>query len=79
MQKSYYNNHYYLLLLISFLMIFLPANRYASLDVKQRRVNQEQTMPNWISLLFIFQMFIVYFYASVAKLAAAGAGSVVDE
>lgn len=68
MQKSYYNNHYYLLLLISFLMIFLPANRYASLDVKQRRVNQEQTMPNWISLLFIFQMFIVYFYASVAKL-----------
>ncbi|MFM7896294.1 MAG: HTTM domain-containing protein [Flavobacterium sp.] len=67
MQKSSYNNHYYLLLLISFLMIFLPANRYASIDVKQNRVSEEKTMPYWINLLFIIQISIVYFYASVAK------------
>ena len=67
MQKSAYNNHYYLLLLISFLLIFLPANRYASLDVKQNRVSEEKTMPYWISLLFIIQVGIVYVFASLAK------------
>lgn len=67
MQKTAYNNHYYLLLLISFLLIFLPANRYASLDVKQNRTKEENTMPYWINLLFIIQIAIVYVYASVAK------------
>ena len=67
MQKSSYNNHYYLLLLISFLLIFLPANRYASLDVKQNRVSEEKTMPYWISLLFIIQVGIVYVFASLSK------------
>jgi len=67
MQKTAYNNHYYLLLLVSFLLIFLPANRYASLDVKQNRVSEENTMPYWISLLFIIQVGIVYVYASLAK------------
>ena len=67
MQKSSYNNHYYLLLLISCLLIFLPANRYASLDVKQNRVSEEKTMPYWISLLFIIQVGIVYVFASLAK------------
>ena len=68
MQKSAYNNHYYLLLLISFLMIFLPANRHTSLDVNQKRIQEENTMPYWINLLFIIQVAIVYFYASIAKL-----------
>ena len=68
MQKSSYNNHYYLLLLISFCLIFLPANKYMSLDVKFRFVEKKLTMPKWISLLFITQIIIVYFYASIAKI-----------
>ena len=48
-------------------MIFLPANRYASLDVKQNCVSEEKTMPYWISLLFIIQVTIVYVFASIAK------------
>lgn len=68
MQKSSYNNHYYLLLIISFFMIFLPANRYKSLDVKQKRVQESYSMPKWISLLFIFQIGIVYVFAALAKL-----------
>lgn len=68
MQKSSYNNHYYLLLIISFYMIFLPANRYKSLDVKQKRVQESYSMPKWISLLFIFQIGIVYVFAALAKL-----------
>ena len=67
MQKTAYNNHYYLLLLISFLMIFLPSNSYASLDVRQNRIKEENTMPYWISLLFIIQVAIVYVFASIAK------------
>lgn len=68
MQKSSYNNHYYLLLLISFCMIFLPANKYKSLDVKFGFIEDKQTMPKWVSLLFITQILIVYFYASIAKI-----------
>ena len=67
MQKTAYNNHYYLLLLISFLLIFLPSNSYASLDVRQNRIKEENTMPYWISLLFIIQVAIVYVFASIAK------------
>jgi hypothetical protein len=67
MQKTSYNNHYYLLLIISFYMIFLPANQYASLDVKQQRTLEQKAMPYWVSLLFIIQVAIVYFYAAIAK------------
>lgn len=68
MQKSSYNNHYYLLLLVSFCMIFLPANNYKSLDVKLGVVQEKLTMPKWVSLLFIGQIILVYFFASIAKI-----------
>jgi len=67
MQKTSYNNHYYLMVIISFFMCFLPANRYASLDVKYGLVKQKETMPWAYSLLFIIQIAIMYFYATVAK------------
>lgn len=68
MQKSSYNNHYYLLLLLCVFMIFAPANRYLSLDVKQNPDKKQIDMPNWVSLFVICQMGIVYTYATVAKL-----------
>ena len=68
MQKSSYNNHYYLLLLISFCMIFFPANKYASLDVKLKITKEENSMPYWIPFVFITQIILLYFYASIAKL-----------
>ena len=68
MQKSSYNNHYYLLMIFSFIMVLLPANRYASLDVKLRPKLKSVTMPNWCRWVIILQLFIVYTYASVAKL-----------
>ncbi|UYW01176.1 HTTM domain-containing protein [Flavobacterium agricola] len=67
MQKTSYNNHYYLLLLISFVLVFLPANRYKALDVKLGYVKQQLTMPKWCSWIFILQIAIVYFYATIAK------------
>ncbi|KGO96153.1 HTTM domain-containing protein [Flavobacterium enshiense] len=68
MQKTSYNNHYYLLLLISFIMLFLPANRYASLDVKQNPGLEKFSMPAWCSWVLVFQVAIVYFFATAAKL-----------
>ncbi|WP_430614919.1 HTTM domain-containing protein [Flavobacterium sp. JP2137] len=67
MQKTSYNNHYYLMLIICLYMCFMPANRYASLDVKQGRVTQKLTMFAAYSYLFVIQIAILYFYATVAK------------
>ena len=68
MQKSSYNNHYYLLVLISFIMVFLPANKAVSLDAKTHPKIASNAMPNWVKWLIILQLFIVYTYASVAKI-----------
>jgi len=68
MQKTAYNNHYYLLFLLSFIMVILPANRYASLDVKLNPKLKSISMPNWCRWVFIVQLFIVYTYASIAKI-----------
>lgn len=67
MQKTSYNNHYYLMLLISLMMCFLPANKYASFDVKSNPKIKKNYMPNWVLLIFIIQVACVYFYATVAK------------
>ena len=67
MQKSSYNNHYYLLMLLSYLMVFLPANRYASLDVKLNPSLKQISMPSWCKWVFVLQLFILYTYASLAK------------
>lgn len=68
MQKTAYNNHYYLLFLLSFIMVVLPANRFASLDVKLNPKMKAISMPNWCRWVFIVQLFIVYTYASIAKI-----------
>lgn len=68
MQKSSYNNHYYLLLLLSLIMAILPANTYASLDVKLNPKIKRISMPSWCRWVFVIQLLIVYSYASIAKL-----------
>lgn len=67
MQKASYNNHYYLLLLLCVFMCFLPANRYASLDVKLNPKLEAYSMPQWCKWIFVIQLFILYTYASIAK------------
>lgn len=67
MQKSSYNNHYYLLMLLSGIMVFLPAHKYASVDVKLNPEIKSYSMPQWCRWVIILQLFIVYTYASVAK------------
>ncbi|MEO9474593.1 MAG: HTTM domain-containing protein [Cyclobacteriaceae bacterium] len=68
--KTTYLNHYYFISLIAFLMIFLPANRRFALDVLLRGVSPTSTVPAWTINIIRFQLFIVYFYAGLAKLNA---------
>ncbi|MEO9892349.1 HTTM domain-containing protein [Aurantibacter sp.] len=68
MQKTSYNNHYYLLLLISLIMCFFPANESHSLDVKKNPNLKSDSMYSYVKWIVILQLFIVYTYASVAKI-----------
>ncbi|WP_276169039.1 HTTM domain-containing protein [Zobellia alginiliquefaciens] len=68
MQKTSYNNHYYLLVLISLIMCFLPAHRSYSIDAKRNPHLQSNSMLTYVRWAIIFQLIIVYTYASIAKL-----------
>jgi len=68
MQKTSYNNHYYLLILLCGLMALLPANQYHSIDAKQNPEISAISMPNWCRWIVIIQLWIVYTFASIAKL-----------
>lgn len=68
MQKADYNNHNYLILLLSFLMIFLPANRYFSFDVYRGRAKKSITCAQWVAWLMMAQIAVVYFFAAIYKL-----------
>ncbi len=67
LQKSAYNNHYYLMMLLCWVMAFLPANRWLSLDAKYNSSLQSRSMPQWCLLVLILQVWLVYTFASIAK------------
>jgi len=66
--KISYNNHYYLMILLCLIMCFLPAHKYASIDVKQNRVKKQYFMSNWCKLILIFQISCVYIFGGIAKI-----------
>jgi len=68
LQKTSYNNHYYLLMLLCWVMVLMPAHRYFSLDVRQNFVRKTLTCPRWCTVVFVVQLFIVYTFASLAKI-----------
>ncbi|WP_378183756.1 HTTM domain-containing protein [Aquimarina sp. SS2-1] len=67
MDKTTYLNHYYFISILSFLLIFLPANAYYSLDAKLKGVSF-QKIPAWSIDAIKLLLGIVYFYAGLAKL-----------
>jgi vitamin K-dependent gamma-carboxylase len=68
MQKTSYNNHYYLMMLLCWIMVFLPAHRWFSVDAAWNPKIKSPSMPRWVLLVLILQVWIVYTYASIAKL-----------
>ena len=65
---TYYLNHYYFVSIISFLLIWVPANRYFSLDVLRKPKLRQKTISRWCIDIFKLQIAIVYIYAGLAKI-----------
>jgi hypothetical protein len=63
-----YLNHYYFISLVSFLLIWLPAHRYCSLDVRIWPKLKRTQIPLWTIGIIRLQIGIVYFFAGLAKL-----------
>ena len=70
LDKTNYLNHYYFVSLILLLLIFVPANRFFSVDCKLNPSSRKDQIPRYFLLIFQLQIAIVYFYAGLAKLNA---------
>jgi hypothetical protein len=65
-EKTTYLNHYYFISVLSFVMIFLPAQRTFSVDA--RNGNGNSIVPKWSIDIIKLLLSIVYFYAGLAKI-----------
>ncbi|WP_342670962.1 HTTM domain-containing protein [Lewinella cohaerens] len=65
MDKTTYLNHYYFVSVMSFLLFFLPAAAYFSLDARRKSAT---LVPRWSIDAVKLMLTIVYFYAGLAKL-----------
>ncbi|MEQ9468868.1 MAG: HTTM domain-containing protein [Ekhidna sp.] len=65
MDKTTYLNHYYFISMLSFLMIFLPAEKHFSIDARN---GSQEFIPRWSVDSIKLLLGIVYFYAGLAKL-----------
>lgn len=68
LDKANYLNHFYLIILLSFIMIFLPANRAFSLDAKIFPKIKRDWVPNWTLWWLRIQLGVAYFFGGFAKI-----------
>ena len=68
LDKTTYLNHYYFISCLSFLLIFLPANCYYSLDSLRGRCQVSKNISAWTINSIKLLLCIVYLYAGLAKL-----------
>ena len=68
MDKTTYLNHYYFVSILSFLLIWLPAHRYFSIDALRKASIRVQYIPSWTIDSLKLLLAIVYIYAGAAKL-----------
>jgi hypothetical protein len=68
MDKTTYLNHYYFISILSFLLIFLPAESYFSIDAKRNPNRYFDIIPKWNTDAIKLLLAIVYFYSGLAKL-----------
>jgi len=68
MDKTTYLNHYYFISILSFLMIFLPAHAYFSVDARRNKTLRSSLVPSWTIDSIKLLLGIVYLYAGLAKL-----------
>lgn len=67
LEQTYYLNHFYLILLLSWINVFLPLNRFYSLDAKLFGTRSQVNIRLYEFILQA-QITIVYVYAGIAKI-----------
>lgn len=67
MDKTTYLNHYYFISVLSFIMIFLPADKFFSVDNIKRK-SYYTKIPKWSIDCLKILISIVYIYAGLAKI-----------
>ncbi len=68
MDKTTYLNHYYFISILGFLLIFLPAASYFSVDAYRDSKKAFQRVPSWCIDSIKLLLAMVYFYAGLAKI-----------
>jgi len=66
--KTTYLNHYYFISVLSFVLIFLPANCYFSVDAHLKPQIKANYIPKWTIDTIKVLLAIVYIYAGLAKI-----------
>jgi hypothetical protein len=66
--KTNYLNHYYFVSIISFILIFLPAEKSFSFDNLILKKTEVTHISNFYILVIKLQLFCVYFFAGIAKI-----------
>lgn len=65
---TYYLNHYYFVAIACLFMVFVPANRAFSLDIRWLGVKPITHVSAWAINIFKLQIAIVYIFAGLAKI-----------
>jgi len=68
LDQALYLNHYYLTILFATIMVFVPANRYWSLDAIRKPSLASSRVPSWTYFWLGAQLEIVLIYAGFVKL-----------
>jgi len=68
LDKSNYLNHFYLISLLSFLLIWMPANRKYAIDAALFPKLKSNTVPYWSILALQLQLGVAYFFGGIAKI-----------
>ncbi|MEM6717736.1 MAG: HTTM domain-containing protein [Bacteroidota bacterium] len=68
LDKTYYLNHYYFIILVSFLLIFIPAHCYFSVDAYRNKAIAYTKIPRLYIDSLKLMLCIVYICAGLAKI-----------
>ncbi|MGE0636085.1 MAG: HTTM domain-containing protein [Bacteroidia bacterium] len=66
--KMLWNNHWYLFFLVGFLALFMKLENSLSLDALVNPKIKNAYSPRWYFEILKLQIFVVYFFAGIAKL-----------
>jgi len=68
LDKANYLNHFYLIMLFSFLLCFIPAHNYFSIDSRLNPKIYTSKIHRWCLWILVFQLGVVYLYGGIAKI-----------